>query len=163
MSVFVNILLLSLIFSVPILGQYKLPKVTSTDKSIISKTIIQKRDIRQYYDGGAFRCGGFSPKNQCDYEKLRKIIWQCWSEKTLCYSTISWNGVDAGGIEYIFIEPNKKNQWLIIRRSRNWHAVLKVSNKLQNLPLIYSVDWSEKDGKKILLLKDNLGAVIGEY
>lgn len=163
MRFFVNTLLLSLIFLIPIFGQYKLPKVTSTEKSTIPKTVIQKRIITDYFDGGNFRCGHITRKGECDYQKLREIIWQCWNEKTLCYLRITNQGVDAGSKEYIFVEPNKKNQWTVIRRKEYWSAITPTKRPFEKLPIVFSLDWEERTLEKNLILKDNFGIVIGEY
>ena len=164
MRIVINIFLLSLIFSVPILGQHKLPKIVSVDNSITPKAIIQKRIITKYFYGGTFSCKKIGTiEVKCDYQKFLEIIWQCWNEKTLCYLKLIHSGVDGGAVEHIFIEPNKKNQWLVVRRKEYWSALYKSKRPIENLPIVYSVDWSERDGEKILLLKDNFGKVIAEY
>ncbi|HRH44204.1 MAG TPA: hypothetical protein PKY82_21405 [Pyrinomonadaceae bacterium] len=163
MRIVVNAFLLSIIVSVSILGQRKLPKITSTDKSIISKAVIQNRTIKDYFDGGSFRCGNITRKGECDYQKLREIIWQCWNEKTLCYLRITHQGVDSGSKEYIFVEPNKKNQWTVIRRKEYWFVITGTKISVEDLPIVYSLDWEERTLEKKMILKDNLGMVIGEY
>lgn len=144
-------------------GQIKLNKVFSPDNSTISKKITQKRIITEYFDGGAFRCGSLNRKGECDIKKFREIIWQCWNEKTLCYLKMTGQGVDMSSVEHIFIEPNKENQWTIVRRNEIFHFVPELRKPLHNLPLAYSVDWKEKDGEKVLLLKNKFGKVIDEY
>jgi hypothetical protein len=157
-----SLLLIQIVFAPAIFGQQKLSKVFSPDNTIISKDILQKRDIRQYFDGGAFRCGMLASKGECDYKKIREVIWQCWNEKSLCYLTITVSGVDSGGIEHIFVESNLKKELIISRRTRTYHAIIKRQNRLHNLPKVYSIEWS-KNGEETLILKNKSGKVIGEY
>lgn len=166
MNDFAKILLFSLVVIISFssaFGQKQTIKVFSPDNALVSKNIIQKREITKYIDGGAFRCGFYSYKGDCDYEKVRKIIWQCWTEKTLCYLTITWLGVDASRTEHIFIEPNKNNQWLVVRRDKRSHAVLQLKKTIYDLPKAYSVEWSTDKNERILLFKNKFGKVIQEF
>ena len=164
MNSFAKLLLISLIviiFPASAIGQKVKSKVFLPDD--YSRSVIQKRDISKYFDGGAFRCGFSGLKGECDYEEIRKVIWQCWSEKTLCYLTISWSGIDSARTEHVFVEPDQNNQWLIARRAQNSHAVIIVRKSLQDLPKAYSVEWRDDKNEKVLIFKNKLGKVIDEF
>jgi signal peptidase I len=158
-----SLVLIQLVFASVIFGQQKLSKFFSPDNTIIPKDILQKRDIAQYFDGGAFRCGIIVSNGDCDYKKLREVIWQYWNEKLLCYLTISDSSVDASRFEHIFIESNKKNVQIISRRVENSHVIPEYREPLHNLPKVYSVEWSKNKVKKILVFKNRRGKVIDEY
>jgi len=163
MNNFVKTFLFSLIaitFLNPVFGQKPQSKVFSPDNTIISKSIIQKREITKYFDSGAFRCGFFSTEGECDYEKIRNIIWQCWNEKILCYLTISSSSVDASRTEHIFIEPNKRNQWLVVRRAENSHTIPKFRKPIHDLPIVHSVTWRKDKSEQILIFKNKFGRII---
>jgi hypothetical protein len=155
--------LIVIIFFSSAFGQNLKSKVFSPDNVNISTSIFQKREITKYLDGGAFRCGFSSLKGECDYEKIRKVIWQCWSEKTLCYLTIRLSGIDAGLDQYIFIEPNKNNRWLVVRREENYHAMRQYRKPIHNLPTVYSLEWRKDKDEQVLVFKNRLGKVIEEF
>ena len=152
-----------IIFKGFVLGQELRLEVFPADKFLISKSIIQSRDLNKYFDGGAFRCGFFGSESECNYEKIRRVIWQCWNEKTRCYLTINSSSVDASKTEHIFIEPNKNNKWLVVRRNEAYHALIKTRKPINDLPKIYSVEWQMKDEEKILVFKNRFGKKIDEF
>jgi hypothetical protein len=166
MKKFIKILLIFLfvlnLFSA-IFGQKEMSKVFSPDNSIISKSVFQKRDITQYFDGGNFRCGLSSSESECDYKKIREAIWQCWTEKTLCYLTISAVGVDSSYDQHIFIEPNKNNQWQVVRRVENGHTMRQFRKPIHDLPRVYFLEWRKNKDEKVLIFKNKLGKVIEEF
>lgn len=156
-----SVVFLTVIFSGSGFGQ-KI-KVSPLDTSLVPKIITQNRNLTKYFDGGTFRCGYHSSGNECDYKQLRNVIWQCWSEKTKCYLTIESSSVDAGEIEHIFIEPGKNNKWLIIRRTENSRTNHRLGKSLQNLPLVYFVEWRKSDSEQILIFKNKMGKAIEEF
>jgi hypothetical protein len=157
------IYLAAIIFTIPIFGQESKSKVFSPDNSLISKSIVQKRNINEYFDGGAFRCGFSGSENECNYEEVRKVVWQCSKEKTRCYLTISSSSADAGITEHIFIEPNKNNKWLIVRRTEKHRTLSQIKKSVNDLPKVYFIEWQMKDREQILIFKNQLGKVIEKF
>jgi hypothetical protein len=157
MRKFVKCLILFLFISNSVdslFGQKEMSKVFSPDSSIISKSVLQKRDITQYFDGGNFRCGLFGSESGCDYKKIREVIWRCWTEKTLCYLTIGASSVDSPYNEHIFIEPNKNNQWQVIRRSESGHSIPQYRQSIHDLPRVYYLEWRKNKNEKVLIFKN---------
>ncbi len=142
-----------------IFGQTEVSKVFSPDNSIISKSVLQKRDITQYFDRGNFRCGLFGYESECDYKKIREVIWRCWTKKTLCYLTIGASSIDSSYNEHIFIEPNKNNQWQVIRRSES----PQYRQSIHNLPRVYYLEWRENKNEKVLIFKNKFRKIIEEF
>lgn len=101
-------------------------EVTATDRGeLISKDILEKRDISLYDQGGHFDCHGWDkgPKDICDQKKVRDFIWQHWTDKKRGYIRITYGSVDARSTSHIFIEPNEKGEWYIAWRIARWHSI----------------------------------------
>ena len=96
-------------------GQENPAKKTSPDESTIPKSLVQNRNIKNYLDGGVVSCGNFGPPYKCDFTELRSFIWNSWSKKKRSYFRWGFCGIDYCYTEYNFIEPNKKNDWRIVR------------------------------------------------
>lgn len=89
-----------------VFGQSRKTKLSNAD-------FLQERDLTKYAQEH-FWCGGFRKSDECNKEKMADFVWECWKNKTLCYLTISLNGVDSFYTKHLFVEPNKKNQWAVL-------------------------------------------------
>jgi hypothetical protein len=161
-----SVLFVFSIFSVSCFSQENSSKAGLGDNSVISKTIVQHRDISKYDDGGVFSCGILFSEGNCDYKKLRNTIWGCWIKKQRCFLILSSPSVDSGVSEYIFVEPNRTKKWTVVRRELGYHAVAsdpEYEEKFFELPVVYSLSWSKKKGTKFLLFKNKKGKVVDKY
>ena len=160
MKNFVKVILLFLIvlavFS-SIFGQNKKSK-------LIEKNLLQGRDLTHYAQVNYFDCR-FSLRlnDKCDKQKAREFIEDCWTEKHLCYITITYNGTDSGSTKHIFIELNQKNQWQIVRRLER--SDIRIKNPIEDLPTAFSVEKvkdKRRKGEWSLVFKNKFGKIIDE-
>ncbi len=131
---------------------------------LTTKTISQNRDLSQYEKGGHVNCRKWMTKDkqspQCNETAVRDFIWQMWSEKKLGYITISGDSVDSLSTSHIFIEPDKKGNFQIVRRTVRWSALPGANYWIQDDPKIISVVRVEdkpQKGQWTLILKDKSG------
>jgi hypothetical protein len=94
---------------------------------------------------------------------ITKKSVKLWTEKILCYLTISASGVDSSYDEHIFIEPNKNNQWQIIRRSKSGHSISQYRQPIHDLPRVYYLEWRKNKKDKVLIFKNKFKKIIEEF
>ena len=85
------------------------------------KTIIQNRNLSEYDYGGIIpHClNNFEiPIKECEASenRARDFILKHWQNKKRAYIIIEYGGTDVYGEKHVFIEPNNKGQWEIVRR-----------------------------------------------
>ena len=153
--IFLSLIVLAVFSS--IFGQNKKSKAIQT-------SILQGRDLTHYAKFNYFDCRySLRQNDKCDEEKVREFIEDCWTEKHLCYITITYNGTDSGSTKHIFIEPNQKNQWQIFRRLQR--SDIRTKNLIEDLPNAFSIEKleaKERKGQWILIFKSKLGKIIDE-
>ena len=160
MKNFVKVILLFLIVLAlfnSIFGQNKKSKLIQT-------SLLQGRDLTHYTQFNYFDCRfSLRQNDKCDEEKVREFIEDCWTEKHLCYITITYSGIDISNTKHIFIEPNQKDEWQIIRRlERN---AVRIKSVIEDLPTAFSiekVEYKRQNGEWRLVFKNKLGKVIDE-
>jgi hypothetical protein len=160
--------------STTLLGQKVFPgrKTTTTHVKVLSKSngeltadsMTQGRDMSKYEDGGYFDCRIFVTveKRSCDEPKLRDFIWRKWVEKSLGYVRVAYNSRDAESTSHIFIEQDKKGQWLVAWRIARLHSITSLSNEITNVERIVSVEQGGENANSepSLIFKNRSGRVI---
>lgn len=121
---------------------------------------LQGRDLTKYSQEH-FWCGGFRKSDDCNKEKMTNFVWECWNKKTLCYLTVSFNGVDSFYTKHFFIEPNKNNQWIILGYGQLSQPLNKP--QVQLLPTAYFLELEEDKGEKILIFKNKQKKIIEKF
>lgn len=86
------------------------------------ETIFQDRDMSIYDFGGrvtsCFNGRGFQTKD-CELstkKQAREFIYKHWQDKKRAYIILLFDG-EGGGEFYVFIEPDKNNDWHIVWRA----------------------------------------------
>lgn len=114
-------------------GQAKKSKATAKD-------FLQRRDLTKYTQKQFSMCGMFPLNPKCDMKELREFIWQYWTEKKLAYVKVIFQGIDTSYTNHIFIELNKKNQWIVSQYGERWAALTNLQKPIQKLPVSYVVE-----------------------
>lgn len=130
-----------------------------------SETIFQNRDISMYDFGGrvtsCFNGRGFQTED-CQLllkNQAREFIYKHWQDKKLAYIILEFEG-EGGGEFYVFIEPNKDNDWHIVWRAKSKDFSSYIQNEEMTL-LKYKIatkdDYPYKVGTKYLSFLDKDG------
>ena len=131
---------------------------------LTTKNISQGRDLSQYEKGGHIDCRDWAAKDklslECNERILRDFVWSHWNGRKRGYITMSGDSVDASATLHIFIEPNKKGEWIIIWRIARFQALFGGRFSIDDFPIVTFVERFENNINKDewkLILKDKLG------
>ena len=93
---------------------------------------------------------------------MRDFIWQHWSEKRRGYIRVTYNSTDAVSTSHIFIEPGEKGEWHIARRIVPWHSIQKMSNQLDDILGLVTVERVEgkNKGDWYIVIKRSSGKIV---
>lgn len=119
-----------------------------------------------YESGGHHDDPGFYPiaeqqRMKASVKFARDFIWSHWQQKKRGYLVIFKSSVDAGSDYYIFIEPDQRGDWQIVRYSEPW-GMFVCPGTIDKLPPIKSVkvrkatedDWPAQLGTYCLRMID---------
>jgi hypothetical protein len=125
------------------------------------------RDLDKYVKGGPFvkfaTQKEVMEQHKKDDEKLRDFIWQNWTSKVRAYAQADYGGIDSSAAEYIFIEPNRSNEWMVNIKMFGRHTMPEYDKVYTESPTAYKVervDGEPQKGEWAIVLKDKNDSII---
>lgn len=129
--------------------------ITLKNDELVTKDILQNRDLSLYLQGGHF---GWKDNQSKKEKTVRDFIWQCWNEKKHGYICITYQSLEGFlSTSHIFIEPKENGDWRMIWR------IVRSENLINDVPEITAVERVEnkpKKGEWALILKDETGKTL---
>jgi len=114
--------------------------ITLKNDELITKNLLQNRDLSLYLQGGHF---GWKENQSKNEKTVRDFIWQCWNEKKRGYIRITYNSLEGMiSTSHIFIEPKENENWRVIWR------IVRSENVIDDVPEINTVERVENKPKK---------------
>lgn len=90
--------------------------ITFFGQTVLAQSV-QKRNLARYDDGGSFDFNwGLGPKaHERMRPKLRKFIWEHWSQKRLGHVIVTFYTIEGDPTTHnLYIEPDESGQWRIV-------------------------------------------------
>lgn len=125
---------------------------------LVTKDILQNRDLSLYLQGGHFGWKEYSDKKD---KAVRDFIRQCWNEKRRGYIRVSYNSLEGIiSTSHIFIEPKESNNWRVIWR------IVRSENVIDDIDEITAVERIEnkpEKGEWALIFKNEADRVLQKF